>query len=49
MTDYDQENGPTLRDLANNKKVKLIVLAALAIAIGYMVYLDLTGQVGPWY
>lgn len=42
MTDFDQENGPTFSDLLNSKKVKIAILAALAIAI-ILAMLDIIG------
>lgn len=39
---------PDKDDLKNNWKVKLAVAVVLLIAIGSMVYMDITGQVGSW-
>lgn len=48
MQDFDRENGPTVADLKNSWKVKLAVAVVLLIAIGSMVYMDITGQVTNW-
>lgn len=47
MTDFDQNNGPTLEDLASNKKFKLAVLAGLFIAVS-LAMLDNAGYFGSW-
>jgi hypothetical protein len=47
MQDFDRNNEPSLEDLANNRKFKLIILGLLAVAIVAAI-LDVMGKVGSW-
>lgn len=48
MTDFDQDNGPTLNDLTHNRKVKIIAGIAI-VAIIAMIVVDTLEFVGKWY
>jgi hypothetical protein len=53
MIDFDRPyemagHEPDGDDLRKDKRLKLIVLGIMAVAIGMAIYMDVTGQVGSW-
>ena len=48
MTDFDQENGPSISDLLHSRKIKLAVAVLALLVIGATVVLDILDFVGKW-